>query len=101
MKMWIIRLRKWLIVKLGGYIEPPFPVVRFDQVDVPIHKICCTVTYLPGCSHETIRREVAKGLAEEICKAGLVKYEYTSDPMIGPDHRTVRGTIRVVERQEE
>ena len=101
MKLWIKRFRKWLILKLGGYVELPAPVVRYDRIDVPIQKLCFMGTYQPGCSHEDIRRMVARGLADQLCNAGLVKYEYTSDPTIAPYHRIVRGTIRVVERREE
>lgn len=101
MKAWIEKLRKWLIFKLGGYVEPPYPVVRYDRVDVPIQTIHAMCTYLPDCSHDSIRRMVARGLADQICAAGLVKYEYISDPTISPYHRRVRGTIRVLERKEE
>lgn len=101
MKLWVKKIRKWLIIKLGGYVEPPSPVVRFDRVDVPITKVCAMGTYHADCSHEHIRQIIARGLADEICKAGLVKYEYTSDPMDNPYCRKVRGTIRVVERRED
>lgn len=101
MKLLLVRFKKWLIVKLGGYCEPPSPVVRFDRVDVPIRKLCFQGAYHMNFSHTDIMRMVADGLAEQICDAGLVKYEYISDPMLAPDVRFVRGTIRVVERREE
>lgn len=101
MKRWFVRFRKWLIVKLGGYIEPPLPVVRYERVDVPIFKLCFMGTYREGCSHEYIKQYVADGLAKQICDAGVVKYEYRSDRMISPDHRIVKGTIRVLGIEEE
>ena len=101
MNQWINRVRRWLIVKLGGYVEQPAPVVRFDRVEVPILKLCFMGTYTEGCSHEYIKRYVADGLAKQICDAGVVKYEYRTDPMISPYARTVKGTIRVLGSEED
>lgn len=101
MKKRIDRIRKWLIVKLGGHVEPPLPVVRFDRVDVPIHKICVQATYGMHCPHSEIKHLVARDLAREICEAGLVEYSYAEHPYYAAsDARVVKATIRVVEPQE-
>jgi hypothetical protein len=102
MKRLIDRFRKWMIVKLGGYIKPPAQVVRIDRAVVPIQKVYAEQTYLTGCSHEDITKNVAYALGKELCKAGLVKFQYSEHPYdahIG--RRIVRATVRVVEPEEE
>lgn len=102
MKQRFERIRKWLIVKLGGYVEPPLPVVRFDRIDVPIHKICAEGIYPMNCDQMEIKRIMARKLGDQICDAGLVKYEYRYDERLAPScERVVRARIRVVETSED
>jgi len=98
----IDRFRKWLIVKLGGYIKPPSPVVRFDRIDVPIQKVCAEGMYMNDSSHAEIVRHIAPKLGEELCKAGLVKFRYSEHPYHAyAGVRVVRATVRAIEPEEE
>lgn len=102
MKLLIKKIREWLIVKLGGYVEKPMPHVRFDRVDVPIRTVCVESRYMTDCDHSYIRRLVARQLADEICNANLAKYEYFDNPPYDPSEvGLVRASIRVVERRED
>lgn len=102
MKRLIDRFRKWMIVKLGGYIKPPAQVVRVDRVVAPIQKVCAEEMYLNDSSHAEIVRHIAPKLGEELCKAGLVKFQYSEHPYHAhAGLRVVRATVRAIEPEEE
>lgn len=101
MKMWIDKIRKKLILKLGGYVQQPEQRVRIEQVQLPIRTVRAEATYASGCPHSQLKKMVARELADRICDAGFVEYEYSDHPAYHTyDMGLVRATIRVVERRE-
>lgn len=58
--------------------------------------------YPTDCDHGYIKNLVARQLADEICNANLVKYEYFDNLPYDPSEMgLVRASIRVVERRED
>lgn len=97
MKKRLDKLRKWLIITLGGHIEPPSPRIRWEEVAEPVVTVSAEAVYATGCSHKSIEKLVARQLADEICRLGIVKYDYCDHPQYDPGSAgQVRGTIRVV-----
>ena len=92
------KLRRWMIIKLGGYVKKPDEHIRLERISQPTHKVCAMAQYVAGCPSYEIKREVSKALANEIVKMGFVKYEY-SDDLTDPYGRfgVVRATITVME----
>lgn len=96
--IWLQALREWLIIKLGGYVSRPAERIRIERVDCKIHKVCAMAQYTDGCPPWVIKREASKALAEEIVKAGFVKYEYSDSYEYPPErYGMVRATIMVAE----
>lgn len=96
--IWLQAIREWLIIKLGGYVSRPAERIRIERVDRKIHKVCAMAQYTDGCPPWVIKREASKALAEEIVKAGFVKYEYSDTYEYPPErYGMVRATIMVAE----
>ena len=91
------RLRKWMIVKLGGYVKEPIPVVRYDRVTLPTRKVCAEGRFSIEAQPGNIKHIIAHELAKSLCDQGLMQYQYLQDPEDPQRLRRVRGTIRVIE----
>ena len=90
------RLRKWLIVKLGGHVKEPVPVIRFERTIAAPIEVQAECRYAIGAPTSAIRRIVADELAKRLCANSLVEYQFEEYPEPMLDVRRVRGIVKVI-----
>lgn len=105
----LTRIRFWLIKKLGGSIEPllPFQPTKFEVQPVT-HLITLGAEITVGgwskvkrdeSSHEYLRRELARKIADGLMNQGLIRFQEDMDVMY--DQYTIRGRVTVAQKNND
>lgn len=78
LKQLLNRLRIWMILKLGGYLDPGPTIRLIEKKELPIENFSAEVKILPtrdpnvelACKYEALRR-----LMETVDQSGFIRWE--------------------------